>query len=211
MTDWVTTTAQAATAAGTLILAVATFVSVRAGQRAARATEAALLAGIRPILVASRPDDPVQKIGFMDEHWVRVEGGQGVAEVVEGVIYLALSVRNAGNGVAVLDRWNLVPERRTDDFSPDEIPEFRRLTRDIYIPAGEAGFWQGAIRDRDDPHFAPLESAIAGRRPLTVDLLYGDQEGGQRTVSRFLFQPVSEGRWLGTVGRHWNLDRPNPR
>jgi hypothetical protein len=171
----------------------------------------ALLAGIRPILVASRPDDPDQKIGFMDQHWVHVGGGQAVAEVVDGAIYLVLSVRNAGHGMAVLDRWNLVPERRTDDFSPGEIPQFRRLTRDIYIPAGDVGFWQGAVRDRDDPHFGPLEEAIAERRPLTVDLLYGDQEGGQRTVSRFLLQPVSEGRWLGTVGRHWSLDRPNPR
>ncbi len=211
MTDWLSTTAEAATAAGTLILAVATFVSVRAGQRAARATEAALMAGIRPVLVDSRTDDPDQKVGFIDQHYVHIPGGRAVAEVGDEVIYLALSIRNVGNGLAVLDRWDIVPDRRLDSFSTDDIGRFRRLTRDIYVPAGEIGFWQGAIRETDDPKFEPVRRAIQSRGPLTVDLLYADQNGGQRTVSRFGFQPMRDGTWLGTVSRHWNLDRPDPR
>ena len=91
------------------------------------------------------------------------------------------------------------------------VEDFHRLGRDIYVPATEMGFWQGAFRDPADPDFAAARDAITGRRPMTVDLLYGDYEGGQRVISRFAVIPVGEDRWLATVARHWNLDRPDPR
>ncbi len=54
--------------------------------------------------------------------------------------------------------------------------------------------------------------AIQGRRRVSVELLYGDHEGGQRMVSRFALTPAGDGSaWLSSVGRHWNLDRPDPR
>jgi hypothetical protein len=211
MTDWAITAASAATAAGTLVLAVATFSSVRSAQRAARATEAALLAGIRPLLVTSHIGDESQKIRFNDDHWVHVEGGRAVIETTDEVIYMVLSLRNVGNGLAVLDRWDLVPDRSTTERSGDEIPVFRRLTRDIYVPAGDLGFWQGALRDPDDPLFNAVRAAVNEHRALTVDILYGDHQGGQRTISRFVLDPMSDGKWLSTVGRHWNLDQPDPR
>jgi hypothetical protein len=43
-----------ATGFGTLVLAVATFAAVRSANRAARAAERSLLAGLRPLLVPSR-------------------------------------------------------------------------------------------------------------------------------------------------------------
>jgi hypothetical protein len=47
---------------------------------------------------------------------------------------------------------------------------------------------------------------------VTVDLLYGDQEGGQRVVTRFVLRPRADtSEWLGTVSRHWNIDRDDPR
>jgi hypothetical protein len=211
VTDWVSTAASAATAVGTLILAVATFSSVRSAQRAARATERGLLAGIRPLLVPSRMDDPTQKVGFVDDHWVHIPGGRAVAEVANGVVYLAASLRNVGNGLAVLDRWHLRPERITEDLADTELVDFRRLTRDIYVPAGDTGFWQGAIRDPADPLFETAREAIEAPRPLTVDLLYGDHEGGQRTITRITLLPGPDGQWLVTGSRHWYLDRPSPR
>jgi predicted cupin superfamily sugar epimerase len=44
-----------------------------------------------------------------------------------------------------------------------------------------------------------------------VDLLYGDHEGGQRTISRFSLTPHEEGTWFAAVARHWSLDRADPR
>ena len=52
-TDWASI-ASLATAAGTLVLAVATFAAVRSANRAARAAEQSLLVGLRPLLVPSR-------------------------------------------------------------------------------------------------------------------------------------------------------------
>jgi hypothetical protein len=211
VTDWASTIASAATAAGTLVLAGATFASIRAAQRATRATELSLLAGIRPVLVTSRLEDPTQKIGFVDEHWTQLPGGRGSAEVTDEAIYLLISLRNVGNGLAVLDRWQITPGRSRDDLDLGAVEHFRRLSRDIYVPAGDVGFWQGALRDPDDPLFAAVREAITARRPLTIDLLYGDHQGGQRTVSRFALLAAGADQWLATVSRHWNLDRPNPR
>src|SRR3954470_19836047 len=112
MADW-TTISSLATAGGTLVLAGATFAAVRSSNRAARATERALLAGIRPVLMPSRLQDPPEKVGFGDGHWVHVGGGRAVAEVTDDAIYLAMAIRNAGSGMAVLDRWDFMPERPT--------------------------------------------------------------------------------------------------
>lgn len=210
MSDWATAAASGATAFGTLVLAVATFSSVRSAHRSARATESALLAGIRPVLVPSRLEDPTQKVRFVDDRWFHVEGGRAVAEVGDDAIYLLMSVRNVGNGLAVLDRWEIMAGRVLDPPATDR-ESLRRLTRDIYVPAGDVGFWQGALRDPDDPLFAAIRDAIEKGEPMTVDVLYGDHEGGQRTISRFALFPSGEGKWLTVVGRHWNLDRPDPR
>ena len=213
MTDWPATGAGIATAAGTLVLAVATFSAVRSSQRAARATEVALLSAIRPVLVPSNLEDPPQEISFMDDHWVTVTGGRAVAESTDEAIYLAMSLRNLGNGLAVLDRWNLSLNLTTDEINtrPDNVRDFRRLTRDIYVPAGQLGFWQGAMRDSGDPLFDAARQAVSDREMLIIDLLYGDQEGGQRTITRFAYRSHEDGRWTPTVARHWRLDRPDPR
>jgi len=89
--------------------------------------------------------------------------------------------------------------------------QFTRLTRDLYVPVGDFGFWQGAFRDPTTPEFAAARQAIEARGWMTVDLLYGDYEGGQRVISRFSLQPREDGGWISGIGRHWNLDTPDPR
>jgi hypothetical protein len=46
---------------------------------------------------------------------------------------------------------------------------------------------------------------------LSIDLLYSDQVGGQRTISRFIVSPIGDDGWLASVGLHWNLDAASPR
>jgi len=209
MADWVTISALA-TAGGTLVLAVATFSSVRSANRAARAAERSLLAGLRPVLMPSRLEDPPQKVSFADQHWVKIDGGHAAFEVTPEAIYLVVGLRNAGAGIAVLHGWYFYPERQGAADHP-KVEDFRRLTRDIYVPAGDTGFWQGAFRDPTEGIFTLAHDAAVEPRAVTIDLLYGDHEGGQRMVSRFALSPMPNGSWLAVVGRHWNLDRPNPR
>ena len=201
------------TAAGTLVLAVATFGSVRSANRAARTAERALQVNLRPVLVQSRPDDPPQKMRWFDDHWATVGGSRASVELLDGNIYLAMSLRNAGPGMGVIHGWwpypGLIAE--PDHAEPDR---FRMQTRDLYVPSGDTGFWQAAIRDRDDPDYAGLAKVVEARQPFSIELLYGDHEGGQRTISRFGVFPFDRGdevAWLASVSRHWNLDRPNPR
>jgi hypothetical protein len=208
-TDWVTISALA-TAGGTLVLALATFASVRSANRAARAAERSLLAGLRPLLVPSKLDDPPQKVGFADDKWVVADGGRAVAEVTEKAIYLAISLRNVGAGIAVLHGWTFSPGRRRDE-AHEEPENFTRLTRDLYVPAGDIGFWQGVFRDPAATEFAAAREAIEARSWLTIELLYGDHEGGQRMISRYAFVPREDGAWLASAARHWNLDRADPR
>jgi hypothetical protein len=208
--DWVTISALA-TAGGTLVLAGATFSSVKSANRAARVAERSLLAGLRPVLMPARLDDPTQKVSFADDKWLVAPGGQGAAEASDDAVYLVFGLRNAGSGIAVLHGWHLLLERPTGESGPPPLDEFTRLTRDLYVPAGDVGFWQGAMRDPAARRFAETVEAIRSRRDLFVYILYGDHEGGQRTVSLFSMLPRGDGAWLVNVARHWNIDREDPR
>jgi hypothetical protein len=210
MADWVTISSLA-TAGGTLVLAVATFSSVRAGSRSARVAERSLLAGIRPVLMPSHLEDPPVKVGFVDNHWMMVPGGGGAADGTPEAVYLAMSLRNAGNGIAVLHGWYLWTDRQTS-AEPRPVEEFNRLTRDIYLPTGEVGFWQGVFREPGSERFRDAADAISEPRAMSVDVLYGDHEGGQRVISRFGMTPRADGSgWVVAAARHWNLDRDDPR
>jgi hypothetical protein len=215
MTDWATT-ASMATAGATLVLAAGTFASVRSANRAARTAERALLAGLRPVLAPSRLEDPTDKIMWVDNHWAKLNGGRACIELVDGNIYLAMSLRNVGAGIAVLQGWHPITEL-TAEPPHTEVDEFRRQTRDLYVPAGGPGFWQGAIRDPGDAFHADVAAAIKDRRRFGIEVLYSDHEGGQRTITLFTVTP-REGasgddaaQWLCSVARHRNLDRPDPR
>jgi hypothetical protein len=210
MADWATISSMA-TAGGTLVLAIATFTSVRAGQRAARIAERSLLAGLRPVLVPGRPDDPPQRIEFGDDVRLIVEGGRPAVEARDGGCYLVMGLRNVGAGLAVLDSWRVAAGRpgAADGHAP--LQDFRRLIRDIYVSPGDIGFWQGALRDPADPAFGPLATAIRDDDAITVDVLYGDHEGGQRTISRFVFRIDEAGKRSASVVRHWQLEGPDPR
>jgi hypothetical protein len=228
--DWATV-ASLATALGTLVLAAATFSAVRSGNRTARAAERSLLAGLRPVLMASHREDATLKVNFGDSKWVAVPGGCAVGEVgggdgsmgsKDGVVYLALSLRNVGSGISVLRGWHFHHQRPPDNSYPP-LSEFRPHTRDLYLPVGEPGFWQGAFRDPAEPQYEPARRVVEECEDWYLDLLYGDQEGGQRVITRFRMQlfsrgdraprPVGDerGPWMATVARHWNLDRPDPR
>ena len=209
-TDWVAVSS-IVTAFATLVLAFATFAAVRSANRSARISERSLLAGLRPLLAPSRLDDPPQKVGFQDDKWFQIPGGGAIADVTDEAIYLAIAVRNVGSGIAVLHGWYFRSNTEIGRFDHLPVEEFYPLTRDLYIAPGEAGFWQGTFRDPSDPVFAEARSAIEEPRRVTVDILYGDHELGQRSITRFSLSPRADGHWLATVARHWNVDRPDPR
>lgn len=213
MVDWVLVS-NLGTALGTTVLAVATFISTRSANRSARLAERALLNGLRPILLPSNWSDAPQKVRFMEGKWMVVHGGHAALEIADDAVYLLMSVRNAGAGVAVLHGWHLPPDARAP---LSRVEEFHRLTRDIYVPANDAGFCQVAIRDPESADYRNATEGAAGDG-FAVDVLYGDAEGSQRVVSRFFITPGPAGlghegaaEWLLMVSRHWNLDLPAPR
>jgi hypothetical protein len=94
----------------------------------------------------------------------------------------------------------------TSDVRHPPPEHFRRQIRDIYIASGDVGMWQGALRGADDTALSGIAAARAEARPFSIDLLYSDQVGGHRTISRFVATPASDDRRLSYVGLHWNLD-----
>jgi hypothetical protein len=215
--DW-STIASLATAGGTLVLALATFSSVRAGQRSTRIAERstaiaerALLLGLRPVLAPSRVTDPPEAVRFGDGRVVSVSGGMAAVERDGESYYFVIPLRNVGSGLAVLQAWRLAAQRPELDATHAEPAEHREQTRDLYVPAGDTGFWQGAIREPDDPFREGLREAFLAGELMTVDLLYGDHEGGQLTISRFILSREEDGHWRPGVVRHWALEGADPR
>ena len=208
--DWAAV-AGIATAVGTLALAAATFASTRTANRAAQSAEKLRLEALRPILIPSQWADPVQKISFVDGVWLHVSGARAAMEVRDDAIYLVLSVRNAGRGLAVLHGWSVPPERDSPHADPEAV---HRLTRDIYIASDYAGFAQIAARDPSAEEFRLLKAA-ATADTFWIDVLYSDMEGAQRVMTRFGISRGPAGstsdEWFLAAARHWNVDLPDPR
>jgi hypothetical protein len=222
VTEWATI-ASLATAVGTLVLAVATFASVRSAnysaraadqaariaERSARIAERSLMAAERPLLVSSRLQDPEQKIQFMEGKFLRVGGGAAALEVTDAVVYMVISVRNVGTGLAVMHGWRVEVNAQPQQTHPP-LEDFTTQTRDIYVAPGDVGFWQGALRDPATAQFKAVAAAVEAGDPMLLTILYGDWEGGQRVISQFALRRAND-RWLTTTGRHFNVDRPDPR
>lgn len=209
------TIASFCTAAGTLVLALATFSAIRSSNRYARVAERSLLASQRPVLTPSRDDDPVERVRFGDGYTLEVHGHGCAFELGDEGLYMAIGIRNGGNGLAVIHAWR--PEVRPGMHPEDTAPaleDFRRQSRDLFIPADYPGFWQGAIRDTDDADYKSLHDAYESGDRVVVDLLYGDAEGGQRTIARFTVSSrngVDGEHPRADVVRYWYVDAADPR
>ena len=216
MTDW-TTLADIGTAAGTLILAGATFVAVRASARSTRIAERALLAGQRPVLAPAGPDDPAESVQFADGRVFPVGNGQALVQRDADVIYLAVPLCNVGAGLAMLRGYRLqgetarqvaqdprgVAQHLRGDPAP-EPAEFSPQQRDLLISTSRAGFWQAALRDPGSGLHEEIAQAMETGGRVTVDVLYGDHEGGQPSVTRFVLLPEAAA-WRFDATRHWSL------
>jgi hypothetical protein len=102
--------------------------------------------------------------------------------------------------------------------APD-LDEFRAQQLDLYIPAGDTGFWQGAMRDPAMPGYDEVRNSLQSGGGVQLDLLYGDHEGGQRTIARFVIapwpadddQPAVANPMRAIVIRYWTVDGHDPR
>jgi hypothetical protein len=217
MADWVAIS-EVATAGGTMILAVATFSSVRSASASTKLAERSLMATQRPLLLPSNVNDPSERIRFGDDVIVDIVGHKGGLKIHQDGVYMALSLRNGGAGLAVIHSWHIFAEPVAfGELSghlerPADVEQFRRQQRDLYIPAGSTGFWQGAIRDSTDPDNVALRTQAAAGARIFIDLLYGDMEGGQRCIARFgLPTDPDDNDGRVEVIRYWAIDGVDPR
>lgn len=71
-----------------------------------------------------------------------------------------------------------------------DLEDFRRQQLDLYIPAGDTGFWQGRVREPEDPDHPRLRAAANHDGRVVIDILYGDHEGGN------VRSPASRWSWM---------------
>ncbi len=146
------------------------------------------------------------------ERALTIPGHGGAIEDDGERVFLGLGVRNGGQGLAVIHGWRVDVLEGIEQVSVRPDPDsFRRQQLDLFIPAGERGVWLGAVRDRHDDVLRPLRAALTAGERVIIDLLYGDHEGGQRTIARFSLVADEDGERRALVLRYWNLDREDPR
>jgi hypothetical protein len=187
--DW--QTISSVTSAGcTVLLAGVTLLTVRSAERSARSAERSLQHGIKPVLIASHLDDRVERIAWGDDHWIKLGGGKAYVDVVGDVIYLAMSLRNVGPGLAVLHSW--LPQPRHGDVWPRT---------------------EGVLRRPEVADFR-AHTLIADRERFDIDVIYSDHEGGQCSIGRFAVtprevisshDPSDNATWTVAMVRHWVL------
>jgi hypothetical protein len=152
MTDW----AAWGTATGTLVLAGAIFAAVRSSNRSARVAERALLAGLRPVLAATRPGDPGDQVQFADGRVFELAGGRALVRVDGDVVYLAMPLRNVGAGMAVLRAHRLEGQSAAE------------VERDPLGPArhrrGDAARIQPRSPNNSATFTSPPATSVSGRR-----------------------------------------------
>jgi hypothetical protein len=205
------TIASLATAVGTLVLAVATFASTRSANHSARVAERALDLNLRPVLIPAHEWDEAERITFYDEI-VQLRGGFATVEDRSGNLYFAAQLRNVGAGIGVLTSWLVeagpdMPITINGGLPLPDLTTFVDQQRSLYVPPGDVGYWQGAIRetDTDRGDAEALRRAIDAQSRLTIYLRYGDMDGGHDTVSRFTLIPDENGDWLFGIVRHWTV------
>jgi hypothetical protein len=183
--------------------------AARVAEQSARIAERSLLAAERPLLMSSRLQDPEQKIQFMEGRFLKVAGGTATLEAADGVVYMVISVRNVGTGLAVMHGWHVEVSVQPQQTHPP-LEDFTTQSRDIYVAPGDIGFWQGALRDPATAQFKAVAAAVEAGDPMMLSILYGDWEGGQRVISQFALRQAND-KWVTSSGRHFNVDRPDPR
>ena len=203
------TIASLATAGGTLVLAVATFASTRSANRSARIAERALDLNLRPVLIPAHEWDAAERVTFYDEI-VQLRGGFATVEDRSGNLYFAAQLRNVGAGIGVLTSWlvEVGPDAGLSAIGgPPDYTNFVAQQRSLYVPAGDVGYWQGAIRegDTDRGRRRRAPTAIEAGERLTLYLRYADQDGGHDTITRYTLMPDENGDWLFGIARHWSL------
>ena len=97
----------------------------------------------------------------------------------------------------------LGPARHRRGAQAPDPATFAQQQRDLYIAAGDTGFWQAALRDPTSSTYTATQQAHHTRGRLTVDLLCGDLEDGQPTITRFVLLPAPPDAWRCDTTHHW--------
>jgi hypothetical protein len=169
------------------------------------------------VLAPAGTDDPAENVQFADGRIFPVGNGQALVAQDAGAVYLAIPPRNVGAGLAVLRGYHIQgepashvaqdprgPARHLRGDPPPHSRAFSPQQRDLLISTRRAGFWQAALRDPKTRRHGEVTQTIGTRGRVTVDVLYGDHEGNQPSITRFVLLPEADS-WRCDATRYWSL------
>ena len=96
---------------------------------------------------------------------------------------------------------------RTSTIRPTPTA-FVAQQRSLYVPAGDVGYWQGAIRDGDTDRGDADALRAGDRRPASASrcsCATATRTAGTTPITRYTLMPDENGDWLFGIGRHWTL------
>ena len=184
------TIASLATAGGTLVLAVATFTSTRSANRSARIAERALDLNLRPVLIPAHEWDAAERVTFHDEI-VQLRGGFATVEERDGQPLLRRAApqrRRRDRRVDVVARRGRPERARRSSLDGARLPDLEHASsqqqRSLYVPAGDVGYWQGAIREGDTDRGDAEALRQRDRRPQRASRFPALRRPGRRPRHR---------------------------
>ena len=190
-----------ATGAGTLVLAVATFASVRSANRSARTAEQALQEARRPVLVHSQLRGPGAEDRLhrcpLDKRRRRSRGGRTPGRRHLSGHERAQRRRGHRGASRLVARPGVV--RADVDPAPEE--DVHLLSRDLYVPAGDIGIWQGALRDpgtsSTEPCATSSKAVSRSRSNCTTPIASVASARSRASRSRLPATKAGWPRWAG--------------
>lgn len=111
---------------------------------------------------------------------MKVTGGAAALQVTDSTVYLVISVRNVGTGLAVMHGWHIDVTGQPPQTHPP-LEHFIAQNRDIYVASGDIGFWQGALRDPAAAQFKAVAAAAEAGDP-TASVGAGSREPRRQDI-----------------------------
>ena len=190
------------------MLAVATFCSVRSANRSARVAELSLLAGSAAGADPLAGGRPARAGAFRRRQTLDVPGHGGGGRGRRRRVYLAIALRNGGSGLAVIHGWQAAAaasrprsastadraSASLEEFPPPAARSVHPRRRHRLLAGGAARSARSRVRPR-------CATRSRGGERVRIDLLYGDHEGGQRTIVRSVRRrgPTTTARGAGAT------------
>lgn len=118
------------------------------------------------------------------------------------MVYLAVSIRNVGSGVAVLHGWHVQAGLQTQRSHPP-LEEFTTQNLDIYVAPDGNGLWLSALRDPAPGLITAPQCWLFSARWLRLSDMTENNAAREVCIWTYWVRPEAEEGFKALLARHW--------